>query len=97
MPSQFPIFLDSWCPLFSWCSCVLGDSRCGLCKAKVSVRDMYRFESRFYSPVAVEDPFVQNMKSIGQLAGERDLRKGQLYSSAAFELRSKRRWFRVRK
>ncbi|KAK8795078.1 hypothetical protein WA538_004958 [Blastocystis sp. DL] len=63
----------------------------------ILVVDYVKRKCRFYSPVAVEDPFVQNMKSIGQLAGERDLRKGQLYSSAAFELRSKRRWFRVRK
>ena len=63
----------------------------------MQVEEAERFEGRFYSPVAVEDPFVQNMKSIGQAAGEIELRKGQLYSSAAFELRGRRRWFRVGK
>lgn len=48
----------------------------------------------FYSRVSVDDPFVNNMKSISKAAATKTMTQGELYSPNAFELTSKSRWYR---
>ncbi|KAK8794050.1 hypothetical protein JH06_3041 [Blastocystis sp. subtype 4] len=58
------------------------------------VKDFIQRKCRFYSRVSVDDPFVNNMKSIGKAAATKTMTQGELYSPNAFELTSKSRWYR---